>query len=93
VVKFLTMQALIAVSLAAALMTPMTLQVEVERERGALKIHFDLADGLPASFEEALPSGANVRVTYQVRVRANEDCGGTGASGAEPRSPPWPSIR
>jgi hypothetical protein len=64
------MQALLAVSLAAALMTPMTLQVEVERERGALKMHFDLVDGLPASFEEALPSGAHVRVTYEVRVRA-----------------------
>lgn len=65
------MQAFLAVSLAAALMTPMTLHVEVERERGALKMRFDLGGGLPASFEEALPSGAHVRVTYEVRVRAH----------------------
>ncbi len=46
------------------------LQVEVERERGALKTSFRLLTGIPEPFEQALPSGAQVRVSYELRVRA-----------------------
>jgi hypothetical protein len=64
------MQTLLVVCVVATLAIPGPLQIEVERERGALRTSFILRQQLPPSIVEALPSGAQVRVTYELKIRA-----------------------
>jgi hypothetical protein len=65
------MQTLLVVCFVAAAAAPQDpLQIDVERERGALKTSIRLQTGLPEPFEQALPSGALVQVRYELRVRA-----------------------
>jgi hypothetical protein len=43
--------------------------IEVHRERGALELVLQLTDPLPDAFEAALPTGAEVRLEFLVKVR------------------------
>lgn len=47
------------------------LAVEAARERDMLRISFRLLAPLPAAIENALPSGAVVRVRYPIRLRSD----------------------
>ncbi|MCP4895561.1 MAG: DUF4390 domain-containing protein [bacterium] len=60
---------LLAVCLLAALEATEPLTVSAQRERGAIEVSFELTSDLPESFVAALPTGAQVRVVYAVRVR------------------------
>jgi hypothetical protein len=46
------------------------LAVHVVRQRDALELRFELLTPLPEPFIAALPSGAQVRVVYPVRLRS-----------------------
>jgi hypothetical protein len=46
------------------------LKVEVRRLGPALELSFRLVGGLPSSFVDAIPSGAQVRVVYPIKVRS-----------------------
>ncbi len=59
----------LAVCILAALEAIGPLAVSAHRERGAVEVSFELASDLPESFAAALPSGAQVRIVYAVRVR------------------------
>ena len=60
----------LALLLAAAMSASAPLTLETELDNGTLTVTFQLHEALPASLEAALPSGASVRVNYQVRVRS-----------------------
>lgn len=60
----------LAVCLLAALEATGPLVVSAQRERGAVEVSFSLSENLPEPFVAALPSGAQVRVIYDVRVRS-----------------------
>jgi hypothetical protein len=62
-----------AIMLAAlpALCTEPPLMLEVQRQGDALEVSFQLLEPLPESFDQALPSGAQVRVVYPVKVRVH----------------------
>jgi hypothetical protein len=64
------MGVLLAVALMVAGGATEPLTVEVSPDRGALKVEFRLETPLPEAFVEALPTGAQVRVRYQVQLRA-----------------------
>jgi hypothetical protein len=46
------------------------LVIHVERQRDTLEVSFELTAPLPEAFIAALPTGAQVRVVYPVRLRA-----------------------
>lgn len=58
------------VCLAAVLAAQGPLALQVEHDRNALKVSFQLLEPLPESLEAALPSGAVVRIRYPLRVRS-----------------------
>ncbi|HOC42969.1 MAG TPA: DUF4390 domain-containing protein [Thermoanaerobaculales bacterium] len=62
--------ALLAMLLAAAAAAAAPLVVQTELSSDTLTVAFRLDEPLPASLEDALPSGATVEVRYQVRVRS-----------------------
>ncbi len=62
---------LLLACLVALVSTDRPLEVEVARRRDAIQLTLELVDGLPRSLDEALPSGAVVRVAYPVRVRSS----------------------
>jgi hypothetical protein len=45
------------------------LEVSAHRERGAIVVSFRLTEALPEALASALPSGAQIRVEYPVRIR------------------------
>jgi len=64
------MRTAFAVLCLAALLAPGPLIIEVHRDRGTLELVLQLTDPLPEPFEAALPTGAEVRMEFQVKVRA-----------------------
>ncbi len=60
---------LIALVLAASLPVQ-PLSVSVTQERDALMLDFALLETLPEAFNNALPSGAVVRLTYPIQLRS-----------------------
>lgn len=46
-----------------------SLAVEIAPTRESLEVHLALESDLPQAFEDALPTGAVIRVTYPLRVR------------------------
>jgi hypothetical protein len=64
------MTGLLSLALAAAVSASPPIALEAVRERGALKVTFQLLEPLPEAVETALPSGAVVRVRYPLRVRS-----------------------
>jgi hypothetical protein len=64
------MPAVLAAVLAATLLGSQPLAISAERDRDTLTLSVELKQVLPPSFEAALPSGALVRVVYQIQVRA-----------------------
>lgn len=64
------MSGLLLLLLASTLSSQPPLAVEVDQQRDTLKVSFSLQEPLPAMIEDALPSGAEVRVRYPLRVRS-----------------------
>ena len=59
-----------AVLLAAAVSTAPPLALNATLERDTVRVEFRLAQSLPEALESALPTGAEVRIRYLVRVRS-----------------------
>ena len=62
--------ATVLVCLLAMASADLPLEVEAARVRDAVELRLGLRQDLPSAVEEALPSGAVVRVVYPVRVRS-----------------------
>lgn len=64
------MSGIVPLLLAATLSSQAPLALQVDQQRDTLRVSFQLLQSLPASMEEALPSGAEVEVRYPLRVRS-----------------------
>jgi hypothetical protein len=64
------MSGLATLLIASMLVNPASLAVETHRGVDELTVSFRLLDPLPEAIENALPSGAVVRIRYPIRVRS-----------------------
>jgi hypothetical protein len=64
------MSGVLTVLLAAAVSAAPPLELETALERSTLRVAFRLVEPLPESVQTAIPSGAEVTVRYQIRVRS-----------------------
>lgn len=65
------MSCVLTVLLAAAVSAAPPLELETALEGDTLRVAFRLTEPLPEPIETALPSGAEVTVRYQIRVRSS----------------------
>jgi hypothetical protein len=64
------MTGILSLSVVAALLVQPPIALEVDRERDVLRVSFALVEAMPEEIESALPTGAQVRIRYQLRVRS-----------------------
>jgi hypothetical protein len=63
------MSGVVSLCLLAMLLAQPPIALDVERDRDVLRVNFTLEEDLPEEIGSALPSGAQIRIRYPLRVR------------------------